>query len=295
MRHSNRNGFTLTELLVVIAILAILAGLILAGVQKVRHAAARAQCFDRVRQLNLALHNYHDTKGSFPTGMSYLNGASPQRHMTWMTRILPHLEQESLWQRSVAAFEQEKSFSEGPHLPLLGMRLTAFLCPTDAVADTPWNFGTYTAAYTSYLGVSGNDLDSWDGILHTDSKVSVAGVSDGTSNTLIVGERHVSSDHRFGWWYAGLGQMRTGSADSILGVREKNVFEDYSSVCPRGPYHFRPGRPEERCDVFRFWSAHPGGGTFGFADGSARFVQYSADDMLPALATRAGGETAELP
>lgn len=294
MRNINRNGFSLIELLVVLAILAILAGLILAGVQNVRQAAARTQCADRLRQINLALHQYHDSKSTFPPGISYLDGASPQPHMSWLARILPFMEQESLWRQSAKAYEQEKDFASGPHLPILGMRMATFLCPMDAVADSPWSYGTYTVAYTSFLGVSGTNLDTWDGVLHTDSKVSIGSITDGTSNTLIIGERHVSTVHNYGWWYAGHGQNLTGSADSILGVREKNVYIDLSH-CPRGPYHFKQGSADNGCDVLRFWSSHPGGANFGFADGSVRFLRYSADAVLPALGTRAGGESVEIP
>ena len=293
MRRADRAGFTLIELLVVIAIVAVLAGLTLGGVQKVRATAARARCADQVRQLGLALHQYHDAHRSFPAGVSYQGGKSPQPHMTWLTRILPYVEQETLWRQSVAAFEQDKFFETPPHLPILGRKIALFVCSTDAVAQEPWNFGTFTTAYTSYLGVSGTDLHAWDGVLHTDAAVAIGGITDGTSNTLMVGERAVNDHHNLGWWYAGWGQAKTGSTDSLLGVRERNETQDLGS-CPAGPYHFRPGRTDNRCDVLRFWSHHPGGATFGFADGSARFLRYESDPVMPALGTRAGGESVGL-
>ncbi len=293
MRRADRAGFTLIELLVVVAIVAVLAGLTLGGVQKVRAAAARARCADQVRQLGLALHQYHDAYRTFPPGVSYKEGKSPQPHMTWLTRLLPYVEQEALWRQSVAVFEREKFFETPPHLPILGHKVGLFVCGTDAVAQVPWDYGTFTTAYTSYLGVSGTDLHAWDGVLHTDAAVSISGVTDGTSNTLFIGERAVNDHHNTGWWYAGWGQAKTGSTDSLLGVRERRENQDLDA-CPAGPYHFRPGRADNRCDVLRFWSNHPGGATFGFADGSVRFLRYDADAVMPALGTRAGNEAAGL-
>lgn len=283
---------SLIEVLVVIAIMGVLIALTLGAVQKVRAAAARAQCLNQAKQLGLALHGYHDQHGTFPSGVSWQDGKHPQPHMTWLTRLLPFVEQESLWRQSVAAFEQEKFFELGPHVPILGHKINLFVCPADPVAQTPWDYGSFQVAYTSYLGVSGTDLHQWDGVLHTDAAVAIRDISDGTSQTLIVGERHVNDHHNLGWWYAGWGQRKTGSTDSILGVREVREEIDPPG-CSYGPFRFEPGRADNRCDVFKFWSHHPGGAIFTFADGSSRFLAYSADVILPALATRAGGETVD--
>jgi prepilin-type processing-associated H-X9-DG protein len=83
----------------------------------------------------------------------------------------------------------------------------------------------------------------------------------------------------------------TGSADVVLGVRERNVSQP--GRCPAGPYRFEAGRLTEQCDLFHFWSPHSGGGNFLLADGSVRFLTYPAGAVLPALATRAGGETVD--
>jgi prepilin-type processing-associated H-X9-DG protein len=98
----------------------------------------------------------------------------------------------------------------------------------------------------------------------------------------------------FGWWYAGHGQqVGSGSGDMVLGVREIKVI--HLRGCPIGPYSFGPGRLDNMCDLFHFWSLHSGGGYFLFADGSVRFLGYDANPILPALASRAGGEVVELP
>ncbi len=144
-------------------------------------------------------------------------------------------------------------------------------------------------AFTDYLGVEGINQNRKDGVLFLDSTVRFADITDGTSNTLAVGERPPSTDGWYGWWYAGWGQNQDGSADMVLGVREKN-YSARAASCPIGPYEYGPGRPDNMCDTFHFWSHHPGGANFLFADGSVHFLPYSARAVMRALATRAGGE-----
>ena len=96
--------------------------------------------------------------------------------------------------------------------------------------------------------------------------------------------------------YAGVGQRFTGSGDLVLGVREPNLLPiEAGSPCGPGAYPFSPSRFSDPCGMFHFWSPHPGGANFAFADGSVRFLSYSADPLLPALVSRAGGEAATLP
>ena len=148
-------------------------------------------------------------------------------------------------------------------------------------------------AFSSYLGVSG--IYGYEGLLYESSRIALGDVRDGVSNTLLVGERPPSADNRFGWWYAGIGQAFDGSADSTLAVRQAN-YTPRAPMCPKGPYHFGPGATDNMCDTFHFWSQHLGNGAnFLFADGSVRFLSYSADPIMPALATRAGGEVVTVP
>lgn len=289
-----RRGLSLMEVLVAIAIVATLIGLSLGAVQKAREAAARAVCQNRARQLGLALHGYHDARGALPAGHSSTAGNNPQPHMSWMTRLLPFVEQQASFDESLAAYRLDPSFLTPPHRPVLGRPLPAYTCPADVRAAGVKDFRVLRVAFTSFQGVSGTAAGRGDGVLYSDSNVRFAGVTDGLSNTLAVGERPPSLSGEFGWWYAGWGQAIDGSADSVLGVRELKTTLNNPS-CPRGPYAYGEAGTRTECDFLRFWSFHPGGANFVFADGSVRFLAYSADAVLPALATRAGGESVEIP
>ncbi len=170
-------------------------------------------------------------------------------------------------------------------------------------------------AGTNYLGVTGTNAEARDGLFTANQRVRLTDVRDGTSNTLLAGERgfrtgaleviDTSEDIdnlRFGNWFSAVGQ-RNGSVGVVLGTRELNFntgnrLLTWERDCPPGPYRFGPprrtrdvtGAIREECDLFQFWSYHPGGAHFLYADGSVHFLAYGADAVLPALATRAGGE-----
>ena len=106
----------------------------------------------------------------------------------------------------------------------------------------------------------------------------------------MVGERPPSNDWVFGWWYAGAGQQGEGSCDVVLGTNEINVY--FASGCTDpGPHVYKPGKLSDPCNQFHFWSLHLGGTNFLFADSQVRFIPYSAQPILSALGTRAGGES----
>lgn len=306
-------AFTLIELLVVIAIIGVLIGLLMPAIQKVRDAAARLNCQNSLKQIGLALTSYHDTQGTFPPAIAETFSPAARdanQWMSWMGRVLPYLEQENLYKNSMAAFASQTAttrdaFKNPPHTALATV-LNILRCPVDDRQYRQAYAGGLTVAFTGYLGVSGTDLRKNDGVLYWNSKVNVADILDGTSNTVIVGERPPSWDLVFGWWYAGAGQWDTsfspthnsGSTDVTLGASELNIKSvgiAALNACPNGPYAFGPGNINNACDQFHFWSLHPGGSNFLFGDGSVKFVSYDAAAIVPKLATRSGGETVTVP
>jgi prepilin-type N-terminal cleavage/methylation domain-containing protein/prepilin-type processing-associated H-X9-DG protein len=301
MKARHNAGFTLIELLVAIGIIAILMGLTLATVQRVREAAARAKCQNTLRQLSLALHHFHDANGSFPQGHRKFSLFSfNQMPFTgWSVSILPFLEQQARHEQAVEAYRVRAYPFVPPH-PGLSDVVPLFLCPSDGrIATAQLSERSHNlVAFTSYLGVAGSDsVTVRDGLLYQGSHTRFADISDGTSNTLLLGERPPSADYQFGWWYAGYGQQGTGSADIVLGVREPNLQPIVSgSTCGPGNYPFMPANGfNDQCGMFHFWSPHPGGSNFALADGSVRFLHYEADPIMPSLASRAGGEPVGLP
>jgi prepilin-type N-terminal cleavage/methylation domain-containing protein/prepilin-type processing-associated H-X9-DG protein len=294
LKFSSRGaGFTLVELLVVMAIIGVVIALAIPAVQRARDLAARAECGNNLRQIALALHSFHANQRRLPPGVSFQAGADPYPWMTWLTRILPYVEQSSLWALTEEAYVKDRWFENNP--PHIGFAtlMPLYACPVDERAQQLGHPGRLTVAFTSYLGVEGRNQNRKDGVLFLDSAIRLTEVTDGTSNTLMVGERPPSTDGRFGWWYGGWGQGLEGSADSVLGVRERNSAMLYE--CPPGPYSFGPGDPDNQCDALHFWSLHQGGAHFAFADGSVHFLSYSAAPIMSALATRRAGEMVAIP
>ncbi len=285
----HRRGFTLIELCVVLGIMAVLLALVASAVQRVRESASRSQCQNNLRQLGIALQGYHDAYRFLPPGTS--RSKFPYRYMSWQTRILPYLEQGTLWDQAEKDFKANPQWARPPHIGLATV-LSLHICPADGRETGTIEPENVTAAFTHYQGVSGSD--TVNGVLFLDSSIKLSDIKDGASQTLMVGERPPSSDNHFGWWYAGVGQQYSGCLDAYISVRQMNQsFRE--PTCFDGPYHFVPGGDADSCDVFHFWSRHPGGANFLFADGSVHFLPYSADAILPALATRNGGDVVSLP
>ena len=300
---SRRSAFTLIELLVVIAIIAILIALLVPAVQKVRAAAALAQCKNNLKQHGVALHNYHSLTKYFPpahgTGTEYraVPGTLPQPYpdsgtnVSWIRIILVYLEH------------------DGKTLPQTHP-LRVFTCPADSRSQNFRN-NQDQRGLTSYVATLGIDNYGTEGIMFTNSKISTNLVFDGTSNTLLVIERPPStgdgvtpSPHfgfpiggAWGWWESyDAGDIGTGViVNTLLNL----------TWCPTTPQMFGPGLLDARalgymgdpdgCNVNHPWSFHAGGANALFGDGSVRFLEYNAAVIMRALATRAGEETVNIP
>jgi prepilin-type N-terminal cleavage/methylation domain-containing protein/prepilin-type processing-associated H-X9-DG protein len=325
-RSVRRPGYTLIELLVVIAIIGVLIGLLVPAVQKVRDTAGRIQCSNNMKQMGLALHHYHDVEGSFPPALQNnefpptwrlfdAKSNIPGWHLcwSWMARIMPYYEQDNLyrvadeWTRSG---DVNHDFHwQPPTNPAWGTVVQVLICPADSRALQAVYAEGQTVALTGYLGVSGlrGDLQGErSGMLSFNRVVRLADVTDGTSNTLLVGERPPTSDLLFGWWFAGTGIDGSGTGDVVLGARDTGVIPllENSTDPALSQYHqcqgkmkvgLQPGHVANPCDQLHFWSLHSGGANFLMADGSVHFLSYEADAILPALATRNRGEAVSLP
>jgi prepilin-type N-terminal cleavage/methylation domain-containing protein/prepilin-type processing-associated H-X9-DG protein len=308
--RSSRRGLSLIELLIVLAILSILTGLTLTAVQRARVAAARAACGNNLHQIGLALQMYHDRQHSFPPGMEWSGKNSDASDVfygrSWHVYLLPNIEQAPL----AAELDQPKylppnNFWNIPNHPGLTTVLSVYCCPADpSSGQTTRAFnplsGYPVSATTSYLGVEGTNLYRKDGVLFCRSRVRLGEISDGASLTLLVGERPAYPRDMWGLWYTGrYGQViptPTGSGATVLGVRERFVFggpvwpDGRGYLGYSGEAHFVAGDSSNPYHAYHFWSWHGGGANFLFVDGSVRFLPYAADTVLPALATRAGGE-----
>jgi prepilin-type N-terminal cleavage/methylation domain-containing protein/prepilin-type processing-associated H-X9-DG protein len=316
MMKSNRpSAFTLIELLVVIAIIGILIALLLPAVQKVRAAAGRIKCANNMKQQGIALHHYHDVYGSFPNGMVNddekppplppPNGYHPE--WSWMALTMEFYEEGNLY-RQADNYAHMGQPSDGyynpfgdlgkPPNPAVSTVVKLWTCPADTRTDLTGPGTTdgakhITVAFTEYLGINGSQAPKFslgryqkggDGILFHMSKIRIADITDGTSNTLMVGERPPSADLNFGWWFGSDGRDELGSGEGTLGGQDQEFYINvlFKSPptgfnCPQPKLGLQPGDINDNCDQGHFWSLHSGGANFLLADGSVRFLTYGID------------------
>lgn len=282
--NRHRSGFSLIECLIVLAIIGILFGMLMGGVQAVRERAARLQCQNNLRQIALACHAYEDTRGHLPLPAATIG--TKQAFVSWFAHILPLMDQSNRWQQAVMAADEEGlSYLSPPHPG--NTIVPSYVCPSDPLAQIhSLPLQNLSVSYGSYCGVAGGYQHN--GVFAGHLRLVM--IRDGTSNTVMVGERPPPASLLAGWWYAATyntnwPDWKLRGPDTVLLT---NVPAGDSSCW--GPFHFGPGRVDNSCDRFHFWSHHPGGANFVFADGSCRFLAYTDSNVLPAMASVAGGD-----
>jgi prepilin-type N-terminal cleavage/methylation domain-containing protein/prepilin-type processing-associated H-X9-DG protein len=311
-RHWARAAFTLVELLVVIAIIGVLVALLLPAVQVARESARRMSCGNNFKQFGIAIHNYHDIHQYFPISIAYnIAGPRPTAQPSgkgWIVSILPQLEQQTLFTQFEPGFigpfhvANGTGFGNRAIRDAMKTRIKVIECPSDGQSKRIINnHSELTAAIeiavTNYKGVlgdyrlgdtasihQGTQPDCHNGVVECNGiffrnnyqyQIRPSTITDGTANTMMVGEDVPMQNLRSGAYFAN---------------------GDWCSC--HGPINFfvNPPTPGAWQNVMTFRSRHPGGAQFCMADGSVHFVAQNINHTLyRALCTRDQGESAQLP
>jgi prepilin-type N-terminal cleavage/methylation domain-containing protein/prepilin-type processing-associated H-X9-DG protein len=297
MRAFGNRGFTLIELLVVIAIIGLLVALLLPAVQAAREAARRTQCVNNLKQIGVALHNYESPYRTLQPG--YVSNFDASGNDTgpgwgWSALLLPQMEQKPLFDAANLSLPIEDPTNQTSRL----IRISVYLCPSDDQApswvamkrDANGNpiqtiCQVASANYVGMFGTSDPGVDG-DGIFFRDSSIGISAVIDGTAQTIAAGER----GHNLGeaTWVGSVTGAALYPVDND-GVGYPRVESGPGMVLGHAGGNLGPGDPS--AEVNQFYSRHPGGVNFLFADGHVSFLKTTLNaKTFRALATRAGGE-----
>jgi prepilin-type N-terminal cleavage/methylation domain-containing protein len=321
-RRAPRSAFTLVELLVVIAIIAILIGLLLPAVQRVREAANRMTCENNLKQLALAMHNFHGARNRFPPNTVFTYDPTGP-NWSWLAHLLPYFEQDNLFKAANVEGNPPNNINQS--LPQIAQPVKVFLCPSDpdhnrGPVSYPSNFDMYdpvlgpltyeVTCYRANIGANwgggapggpfwwgtdpqwcnpdpnnGNPATTYDGCVYGNGMMNEGtfpirfnDVSDGTSNTFMIGEALTGKDYQNAWCH-----MDNAIATCAYPPNAKSAGgKDYP--------------PDQWFNRYAFTSAHPGGVQFAMTDGSVRFIEDTISlTLFRALGTRAVGEVASVP
>ncbi|WP_425617076.1 DUF1559 domain-containing protein [Anatilimnocola sp. NA78] len=300
-----KRAFTLVELLVVIAIIGVLVALLLPAVQAAREAARRMSCSNNLKQIGLALQNYHDTVLAFPYGgTDGIKRSTPAMNdISWHVRVLPFIEQNAVYDK----VNWGVAYNNAANTPIMHIQIKGYFCPSQSIVrsgssgekDAAQSVAGFTTHYYGVNGPQGTNATTGqvytnhpntssghgdiagDGVLNTYEASNMAAVTDGTSNTFLVGEISFQkalqpTAHSLRVWTRGGGSTTTTSAT-------KNIEFPINSTPYNGSNNFN--------DI-SFGSQHPAGALFGLVDGSVRLVSQNIDmSIYQAMASRSGGES----
>lgn len=257
-----RPGLTLIELLLGMAILALIVGMLLPAVSKVRQSASRANCANNLKQIGLSTQTFHDQTGRLPATAAWIR---------------------------LAKDNLELGHANGKKT------VSVLACPADPRGMAEHTLGSGTNGLTWYVALGSTTFKANDGAIATTALTAVrmTDITDGTSNTLLASERPPSPNLQYGWWRG------VTLRDTFAGVREPTLL--YTLSGPSGacvaPASFRPGSEADPCAFNSIWSPHTDGGNFAFADGAVRFLRHAISHpgsgestILQSLTTRSGGE-----
>jgi len=306
--QKHNHAFTLVELLVVIAIIGVMVGLLLPAVQAAREAARRSQCNNNLKQMGLALHNYHDTHNSFPPSCmkeKLQDDGGRAQTTTWHASLLPFMEQQPMFDRIVGLGFGIIWNDDGVNEELLRTKMPGYECPSSpdqidrfddngATERHRGNYGVvvtgtvgYTASTRQTNGENNNHMDDggygharWNGpFLMQNRTTRFADIIDGTSNTLFIGERYRNQIGQRTYIYIGTpnGQNQHSKWSGSTGIQINTLDAGHAGYAG-------------------FHSAHPGGAQFLRGDGSSAFVSENIDRYIYAsLGTRNGKESVSVP
>ena len=310
----SRSGFTLIELLVVIAIIAILIALLVPAVQKVREAAASLQCANNMKQVGLALHNYHDANKHFPPGQPqgfyYGNWYSDPMvrdfdRSCWIGFILPYVDQTAMHTQLQAWLAAPPTYT--CFAPFATIHIPTLLCPSDPnspkLGTVPGNSqGTHANIVvclgSGYATPNGSNGANLNGIFFGRSQIRITDISDGSSNTLMTSELLLSPDVGSSHDVRGRvwNSIHAGTEFSTIYPPNSTIGDNTMGYC--NALHYAPCASQSVANAYALArSMHSGGGVnAGLADGTIRFVANSvAPSVWLAMGTRAGNEAVTLP
>ena len=323
-----RRGFTLIELLVVIAIIAVLIGLLLPAVQKVREAAARMTCGNNLRQIGLAVHNYESAHQSLPPGVvntssaAYIpdlaeygtqnpaTGAWRYANHSFLSVVLPYLEQDNVLKATTGGYNFRLNWNDPANQPVTAVRIPTYECPSSPSPKTFTNSAGVTAATSDYWPVSraNNNSGVWtavgltfpgadgvNGVLTANRRTAVTAIPDGLSNTLLLGESGARSD---GWAGGRMYADRVGNGGWGSGGNNITCSGTRGPVTPgvrpagkvETAAHVPGARTVNAWNQGELYAFHPGVCNVAFGDGSVRTLREGVGlPVLLRLAARGDG------